>query len=77
MRCTASGQARSWERDAWSDGNEDNPVICPDCGAVGPWVWVRGTDLCPRAKTRAHDAPNGITPSPYGVLRNGGRLAEK
>lgn len=75
MRCTASGRERSWDHDSWV--SSDEPAICPDCGAVGPWVWVRGTDLFPRAKTRAHDAPVGVTPSPYGVLRNGGRLTKK
>ena len=62
VRCTASGQERSWTSAAWSASE----VVCPDCGARGDLCWVRGTDLPLRAKTRAHKPPPGVTPSPYG-----------
>lgn len=67
-RCTASRQMRSWHGDSWWK----MPVVCPDCGHVGDLCWVRGTDRAPLAKTRAHMAPEGITPSPYGHSRAGG-----
>lgn len=61
LRCTASGQRRSWSYTEWISGE----AVCPDCGAPVR-VWVRGTDLYPFAMTRAHKAPAGVTPSPYG-----------
>lgn len=77
VRCTASGEVRSWDREAWVRGF-DEPTICPDCGYVGPIVWVRATiDLSPYAKTRAHKAPKGVTPAPYAVGKNGGCLWEQ
>lgn len=78
MRCTASGQVRTWLGKAWS-GLDVAAVQCPDCGLVASHdalVFVRATDLAPRAKTRAHRAPPGVTPSPYGVLPRGGQSAE-
>jgi hypothetical protein len=61
QRCTASGERRSWSYYEWttSDGT------CPDCGSPVE-VWVRGADLYPFAKAKAHKAPAGVTPSPYG-----------
>lgn len=76
VRCTASGEERSWLGDAWS-GLDVDTVRCPDCGLVAPYaalVWVRGTDLYPRAKTRAHQAPEGVTPGPFAVLPTGGEV---
>ncbi|CPR37456.1 Uncharacterised protein [Mycobacteroides abscessus] len=71
-RCTASGKVRSWIGDAWSSGHYKD-VACPDCGYVGPIVWVRATmDLPPYAKTRAHKVPIGVTPSPYAAKIEGG-----
>jgi hypothetical protein len=51
-KCTASSEVRTWTREAWVQGQG----YCPDCGALVD-VWVRGSDLAPRAKARAH--PNG------------------
>lgn len=45
-------------------------IYCPDCGAETVGV-VRNNDLSPRLKVRAHDAPPGVTPSPYGVHERG------
>jgi hypothetical protein len=72
MKCTASSQQRSWERLAWVNGEG----LCPDCGAEVE-VWVRGTDLCPTAKAKAHDAPKGVTPTPYGIDGKAGRAMTK
>jgi hypothetical protein len=66
-KCTASSEVRTWTREAWVQGQG----YCPDCGALVD-VWVRGSDLAPRAKARAHQAPEGVTPEPYGVHPNGG-----
>lgn len=71
--CTASGQQRTWDRDAW--GAEF--VICPDCGYCGDILWVRNTDLAPHAKTRAHKAPEGVTPGPYAYSPTGGLVYGK
>jgi hypothetical protein len=68
VRCTASGEERTWEPDAWVAGEG----LCPDCGAEVQ-VWVRGLDLCPRAKARAHKAPAGVAPAPYAVHPDGGK----
>lgn len=72
VRCTASGQVRTWVDGAWSSSD----VFCPDCGARGDLVWVCGTDLTPRAKTRAHRAPPGVEPAPYAAHPNGGVQAD-
>lgn len=70
VRCTASGGVRTWTSDAWISG----VGLCPDCGAQVE-VWVRGSDLSPRAKARAHSAPPGVTPAPYAVHPTGGPAA--
>lgn len=67
VRCTASGQERSWDSGAWING----AGLCPDCGAAVE-VWVRGTDLYPKAKAKAHKAPLGVTPAPYAAHPKGG-----
>jgi hypothetical protein len=72
VRCTASGRERTWERAAWTAGHG----LCPDCGAEVD-VWVRGTDLAPRAKARAHRAPQGVEPREYGVDGRAGHALPK
>lgn len=67
VRCTATGEERTWESGAWINGEG----YCPDCGGEVN-VWVRGFDLFPRAKARAHKVPAGVTPGPYAVYQNGG-----
>jgi len=67
VRCTASGQQRTWTSEAWSA----DMAYCPDCGAETK-PWVRGADLFPHAKVRAHKAPPGVTPAPYAVHPDGG-----
>lgn len=76
-RCTASGQERVWSDRAWIEGGDPaTPAVCPDCGGpVG--VWVRGSDLFPRAKARAHRAPEGVEPAPYAVLPRGGAMPDE
>lgn len=60
IRCTASGQERSVDRDEWAQ----EVGTCPDCGGQAPF-WVRGTDIAPRLKIKAHNAPPGVTPAPH------------
>ena len=70
VRCTASGQVRhAATYDDW-DGNRDNQIVCCDCGGTAI-VWVRGTDLVPRAKVRAHNAPTGVVPGPFQFGKTG------
>ncbi len=67
VRCTATGRQRSWLKEAWLSGD----AYCPDCGGKVE-VWVRGTDLFPHGKAKAHPVPDGVIPAPYAVHRSGG-----
>lgn len=49
-------------------------VLCPDCGAPTATL-VRGTDLYPRMKIRAHRAPEGVTPGSYAAHPKGAVVA--
>lgn len=60
--CTATGQRRSFTTEEWIA----SAAACPDCGETVD-LWVRGTDLAGTARVRAHRAPTGVTPAPYGA----------
>lgn len=65
MRC-GNFQRAARDTEAWLA----ETCECPDCGSRAV-VFVRQTDLFPYAKIRAHAAPPGVTPSPYGVTGRG------
>ncbi len=65
MRC-GNFKRSAANKEAWTNFD----VLCPDCGGKATG-WVRGSDLYPMMKIRAHEAPPGVEPGPYKVLEKG------
>lgn len=68
MRC-GNFKRSARDTETWINATSEG-VLCPDCGARTAAL-VRGSDLYPTLKVRAHDAPEGVTPAPYAAHAQG------